>query len=252
VSLGTERCYAIALDCAEIAAKFFGVPKKKIDISPLGVDTDLFLPTTTEHHRRERQDLRRRLGLSPAEVVCIYTGRLTEDKNPLLLASAIAELRARGEGFSGLFVGSGPQRDEIKSRSGCVVHPFVPVYELPSFYRAADIAVWPTQESLSMLDAAACGLPIVANDTVSTPERLEGNGVTYRLNDVADLTRVLYGLRHQQQRERLGLIGSRKITRQFSWSSIAKKRLGDYQASIGGKTARVSALDLKEYQPMHD
>ena len=35
----------------------------------------------------------------------------------------------------------------------------VPVRKLGGFFRAADIGVWPTQESTSMLDAAACALP---------------------------------------------------------------------------------------------
>src|ERR1700730_2857926 len=45
VSHATEKCYAIAEDCADVAARFFGVPKSKIEICPLGVDTDLFHPS---------------------------------------------------------------------------------------------------------------------------------------------------------------------------------------------------------------
>jgi glycosyltransferase involved in cell wall biosynthesis len=62
---------------------------------------------------------------------------------------------------------------------------FVPVNELADYFRAADIGVWP-RESTSMLDAAACGLPIVVNDT-SSLLGIEGNGLVYELNNVDDM-----------------------------------------------------------------
>jgi glycosyltransferase involved in cell wall biosynthesis len=232
VSMFTEKCYAIAPDCADVAARFFGVPSSKISICPLGVDTELFRPISTEQDRRSRLSLRRRLGFSGSEIVCIYTGRFSEDKNPLLLAKAVAQLVSAGYPYRGLFVGNGTQPEAIQSCVGCTTHPFVPVHELGGFFRASDIGVWPTQESLSMMDAAACGLPIVANHTMTTPERLEGNGFPYRLNDVEDLVRVLRELRLPETRNRLGAIGARKMAQDFSWESIAKRRLRDYEAAL--------------------
>jgi len=42
-----------------------------------------------------------------------------------------------------------------------------------------------------MLDAAACGIPIVANDTVDALQRFDGTETSYRLNDLDDLIRSL-------------------------------------------------------------
>src|SRR5207248_5123731 len=198
----THKCYAIAPDCGEIAARFFGVPQSKVEICPLGVDTELFTPSSAANNR-ERESVRSTLGFSASEIVCIYTGRFTEDKNPLLLASAVEQLRKHGAPYRGLFIGNGPQSAAIQSRDGCQVHPFLPVHELPALFRAADIGVWPTQESTSMLDAAACGLPIIANDTMSDPARLDGNGLTYRLNDLDDLVRVLESLKRLERRQQM-------------------------------------------------
>lgn len=235
VSLFTEKCYAIAPDCADVAVRFFGVPECKIAVCPLGVDTELFRPASDERDYQDRLSLRRHLGFSEPEIVCIYTGRFSEDKNPLLLAKAVAQLIARGKPYRGLFVGNGVQAQAIQSREGCTIHPFVPVHALGDFYRASDIGVWPTQESLSMLDAAACGLPIVANNTMMAPERLEGNGAAYKLNDLGDLARVLLEFHDLQTRQRLGAFGARKMERDFSWESVARKRLQDYEASMGSK-----------------
>jgi glycosyltransferase involved in cell wall biosynthesis len=233
VATCTEKCYAITSDCADVAARFFGVPRSKIEICPLGVDTELFSPMAGEADHQARCDLRRRLGFSDGEIVCIYTGRFSEDKNPLLLAEAVDRLARRDEPFRGLFVGNGAQAQAIQSSRGCVTHPFVPVDELGALFRASDIGVWPTQESTSMLDAAACGLPIVANHTMLAPERVEGNGSTYRLNDLDDLVRVLLSLKEAQERRRLGFCGAEKMARDFSWASIARRRLYDYQAALG-------------------
>jgi glycosyltransferase involved in cell wall biosynthesis len=232
VGLLTEKCYAISSDCADIAVRFFGVPPRKVDVCPLGVDTDLFTPASGENGFQERISIRKRLGFAETDVVCIYTGRFTEDKNPLLLAQAIDELVRAGEPFRGLFVGNGPQLQAIKSHSGSVLHPFVNVRELPQLFRAADIGVWPAQESLSMLDAAACGLPIVVNHTMSVPERVEGNGFTYKLNDQEDLISMLQKLRIPSRRTEMGMVGALKMRDQFSWKAIAARRLGDYQVAL--------------------
>jgi glycosyltransferase involved in cell wall biosynthesis len=232
VSLLTEKCYAIAPDCADVAARFFGIPRRKIEVCSLGVDTEVFRPVSTANDQEARLELRRRLGFAESDIVCIYTGRFAEDKNPLLLAQSVAHLAGRGEPFRGLFVGKGTQGPTIQSLVGCTTHPFVPVHELGDFFRAADIGVWPAQESLSMLDAAACGLPIVANHTMTAKERIEGNGLFYQLDDREDLVRVLLQLRDLHVRQRLGSSGARKMERMFSWESIARRRIDDYRVAL--------------------
>jgi glycosyltransferase involved in cell wall biosynthesis len=113
------------------------------------------------------------------------------------------------------------------------VLPFRPHRELPPYYRAADIGVWPTQESMSMLDAAACGLPIIVNDTLLAKERIEGNGITYRLNDAGDLAEKIRWLSDPGRRRELGDTGARRMIELFSWGALARHRLADYEAAAG-------------------
>jgi len=84
-----------------------------------------------------------------------------------------------------------------------------------------------------MLDASACGIPIIANDTMSTTERIEGNGLTYHLNDVGDLNRALLQLGSVETRRTLGLSGARKIVHNFRWETVARRRLSDYERALG-------------------
>lgn len=233
-------CYAVTPDNADVVTRFYGVPQEKCVVTSLGVDTDLFHPPKDEAEREERRRVRERLGFGPSEVVLIYTGRLTESKNALLLATAVTELRGRGKPFRGLFLGDGPQRQRIEQTDGCVVHSFVPYAELPPFYRAADVAVWPREITTSTLDAAACGLPVVMSHEYETlaPERVCGIGLTYQGNGLSDLVRVLESLGDEHLRGELGQAGAERMARDFSWIALAGKRSDDYEAARAAKGGR--------------
>jgi len=244
VSFLTKRCYAATEDCAQVATRFYGMPRHKITVMPLGVDTENFHPPATVADRERRATLRGELGIAADELLCIYTGQFTEAKNPVVLAQAVAQLRAGGKAVRALFIGNGPQHAQLCSYAGCTVLPFMAHRDLPPYYRAADIGVWPTQESMSMLDAAACGLPIIVNDTLLATERIEGNGLTYRLNDAADLADKIDILRDPQRRAQLGGVGAQRMTELFSWDSIVRVRLADYAAAAHSSTSFGAARRL--------
>jgi glycosyltransferase involved in cell wall biosynthesis len=235
VSWSTEKCYGATVDCADVAIRFFGVEAHNTEVCPLGIDTDVFRPICSEEELRARRVLREELGFTDGEIVCIYSGRFADGKDPLILARAVEFLRKQGLPFRGLFLGAGGQRDEIAACDGCVLQPFVPFTELRRYFQAAEIGVWPKQESMSMLDAAACGIPIVVNDTIRATERIEGNGLTYRCGDVRDLTQVLLGLQSPERRHALGSCGARRMREEFSWEVIARRRLADYEAAVNGR-----------------
>jgi glycosyltransferase involved in cell wall biosynthesis len=232
VSRRTVRCYAATVDCADVAVRFFGVEPQKVAIMPLGVDTDLFRPRSSGADAAERATARAELGVADGETVMIYTGQFTAAKNPLLLARAVECLRQVGHGARALFIGNGPQAEQLRAVPGSIVKGFMPNAALPRYYRAADVGVWPTQESTSMLDAAACGLPIVVNDTLQAVERIDGNGITYRLNDLTDLIGVLTRLLDPGLRAELGGRGATRMVRQFSWHDLVARRLADYETAV--------------------
>jgi len=233
--LRTTICFSATPDACEIAHRFFGLPESKVRHLPLGLDTVLFRPGQGIEDDLSRQALRAELGIAPDELLCIYTGRLTEGKNPCCLAQAIALLRKGGHKFRALFLGEGEQREAIESVDGCIVKPFAPYRELAKYYRAADIGVWPRQESISMTDAAACALPIVVSNRMKAVERVSGNGVTYEENDASDLMRSLLGLRDADLRAQLGQCGAEKMRSAFSIETMADRMLLDFQAATGSK-----------------
>jgi glycosyltransferase involved in cell wall biosynthesis len=239
VSWRTVRCYPISTDAAEIAIGRFGIAASKVSVSPLGVDTQLFREPDNEAGRAGKSK-RTELGFAEDEIVCIYTGRFSSSKSPQVLADAVGLLVEEGQPFRGLFVGGGTSEEVAGLRRvpGNVVHAFVPTADLPAFYWASDIGVWPRQESTSQLDAAASGLPIVLSDRISVRERVDGNGRTYREGDPSDLAAQLKTLAKASVRKALGDVGSAKMAAEYSWLGLAEKRAADYSAAIDRRTRR--------------
>jgi glycosyltransferase involved in cell wall biosynthesis len=232
ISLFTEKCYPPTPDCLEIAVRFMGVQRQKCSLRSLGVDTEVFHPVRNRKEETQRRILRKHFGFSQDDIVCIYTGRLTYSKNPLCLAQAISNLLSVGRPFKGLFIGNGSQEAQIKSYEGCLVHPFVKYLDLTKYYQLADVAVYPVEYTTSMLEAAACGLPLVISNRIQAKERIEGNGLTYAENDLQDLIHTLKKLENIDERSRLGLAGNQKMRQNFSWLAVASKTLNDFQKSF--------------------
>ncbi len=233
VSIFSEVCYCPTADCGEVAHRFFGVQKRKIKIVHLGVDSDYFHPVRTSEELSRRSAFRNQLGFDPRDIVCIYTGKMVRMKNPLLLAQAIRRLRSEGLPFRGLFIGDGAQRAEIEGFEECVVLDFMLFSELADYYRASDIGVWLTNESTSMLDAAACGLPIVVSDRIYR-DHVDGNGCTYLMNNLDSLCDTLKLLVDEGTRRRLGEDGAAKMAARFSWARAAKVRFDDFTRATDG------------------
>ena len=232
ISWQTEKCYSVTKDCAEIAWRFFGVQRGKVEVMHLGVDTDYFYPVRGVAEEQQRAEIRTRLRLQEHDILCIYTGKMTTAKNALLLAQAVAQLRAAGAPYSALLIGEGPQRTAIEQQPHCSVLGFLPYQELAAYYRAADIGVWPANESTSTLDAAACGLPVVISDLVADSSHVEGNGLVFKVNDLEDLVATLLKLRTAAVRKDLGNRGAEKMRRDYSMEAVAARRLHDYEQAL--------------------
>jgi glycosyltransferase involved in cell wall biosynthesis len=234
-SLAIEACYAVTPDCYEVARRFYGVPASKLKLLSLGADTDTFHPVESREDAEGRDALRHQLGYGPSDIVCVYTGRFTRDKNPLVLALAVDRLARDEPRFKGLFIGDGEQKAEIAACPNTTVLPFMTHVDLARHYRAADLGVWPRQESMSMIDAAASGVPIIVSNRIGEPGRVNGNGKMYDEDDVGDLAAVIRSFASPDERHAYGAAGRRKILDGFSWNSFARTVEADFAASLSGR-----------------
>jgi len=144
-------------------AEDYGISPDKISLIPNGVDFERF-------ERAEPAELKLK------RPVIVYIGRLSPHKNVSALIKAVKGLK-KG---SLLVIGGGPSERELREEAGVLgkrvmFTGVVPFDEVPSYYKAADIVVYPTlYEPLGnvILEGMASGKPVVASRTGGIPEIL--------------------------------------------------------------------------------
>jgi glycosyltransferase involved in cell wall biosynthesis len=101
----------------------------------------------------------------------------------------------------------------------------VPNKELHEYYSAADVGVWPLQCSMTMLEATACGLPIIISDKSGATERATyGNGLLYRESDSNDLEAKITLMLDDKLRERMSKKAS-SYAKTLCWDDLAARFL---------------------------
>jgi glycosyltransferase involved in cell wall biosynthesis len=146
----------------------YGVQEDRIHIVCQSIDVNRFREGRQRWYP-ERDRTRTDLGL----IGCVfaYVGRLWEGKGVSHLLDAFSRLQRRGIDASLLLVGSG--EDEPMYRAYCRSHAvrdvvftgFVQQDELPRYYAAADVFVFPTlgdPHGLVVDEAMASGLPVIS------------------------------------------------------------------------------------------
>lgn len=137
--------------------------RRPIEVLPTGIDLDRFRPG-------DRADARQALGLDVEDRVLLYVGRLDREKNLEFLLDAVARVRTPrirlllvGRGMRAAALGREAAArglgDRVEIRGGS------PPDGLPTYYRAADAFVFASTtetQGLAVLEATACGLPVVA------------------------------------------------------------------------------------------
>ena len=107
------------------------------------------------------------------------------------------------------------------------------------FLAAADVVSLPTPypepKGLSVLEAMACGTPVVQPRHGAFPEMLErtGGGVLFPAGDAAALANVLAGLHADPARRRaLGEEAARGVRREYSAARMADRAIGVYEEAM--------------------
>lgn len=146
----------------------------KFTFLPTWVDTDIF--TLAKNSKRSiREALRSTEDALPLDAQWIlFTGRLQKQKNPRRMVEAFHSFRKTNQNSALILVGGGNMQPEIERYAeelGIRKHIyFIPQKhqrELVSYYQAADVFLLASNfegMSVSVLEALACGLPVVSTD----------------------------------------------------------------------------------------
>jgi glycosyltransferase involved in cell wall biosynthesis len=197
---------------------------------PYGVDLEFFHP----RHRSE-QARKRLTGGAGAEVVALYVGRLSPEKD----LGRLAPLAAADETHLAV-VGDGPLRPALeRTLAGASVTFLGPLSgtALAEAFASSDVFVFPsTTETLGLvlLEALASGLPVVAIDTPTSTEILAGDTGS-RLcppGSPGSFPAVAHEVGTPGPERELRAAAARRAAQRWSWSAATAELLATYEAVI--------------------
>jgi 1,2-diacylglycerol 3-alpha-glucosyltransferase len=173
-----------------------GVKRPVVPVS-CGVNLSRFHATPEE----DQSSVRKRYKLDPSKVTFIFTGRLDGEKRVDVLIKALKLVNHKD--IQVAIAGKGTlDADLQKLAKRLNVHHMVRFLglidhdDLPVLLNSADIFIMPGDVeslSLSTLEAMACGIPVIAANSMALPELIEDgvNGYLFAPRNPADLARVM-------------------------------------------------------------
>jgi glycosyltransferase involved in cell wall biosynthesis len=204
---------------------------KPTRVIPPGVDTERFRPDPCVRGRMLRQ-----LGWPASTPVVGFVGRFVPEKGLELLEAA---LRSTAAPWRALFVGGGPLEPALRrfaaEYSGRVqVVTSAAHDEVPAWMNAMSVlcapsqttARWREQFGRMLIEAMACGVPVIASTSGEMPSVVGGAGAVLPENDprawAAEIDRVLSDGGVRAERAAAGLERART---HFAWPAVARQHL---------------------------
>lgn len=213
---------------AEDVARNLGVPRERIDVTPLGVEADLGRARPADEIAR----VGAALGLAPGYVLCLANPK--PHKNVAVLLEAWR--RARPEADLALVCA---QADWLREALAGLerVHRLehVPEGDLATLYQGASALVIPSLYEgfgLPAAEAMAAGTPVIAARAASLPEVVGEDALLFEPRSAeelaAALTRLLgdAGLREDLARR------GRERARRWTWEETARLHLRAYREAL--------------------
>jgi glycosyltransferase involved in cell wall biosynthesis len=180
----------------------------------------------------------------------LHVGDLHARRNLAMVVRAVASVRRKqpalaslGLVLAGVDRGTGASLQQ-SSDAGAGTSPLLtfagPTSEalLLALYRSAAALVYPSRYEgfgLPLLEAMACGTPVIAARTSSIPEVVGDAGVLLDPDDerawVSEIERVLDDSNHRDRLREAGLARARE----FSWERTARQTAAVYRSLLGAR-----------------
>jgi len=217
-------------------ATHLGVPAEAVDVIPVGIDPDVFVPPATP------------AGRDPATVL-VTTSADVPLKGLVHLLEAVAKLRTERE-VRLVVVGTarpgGPAAaalDRLGLGDAVRFTGPVPQAELVRLLQTATVVAVPSLYegfSLPAVEAMACATPLVTTDAGALPEVVGSHAaVQVPAGDVDRLAGALeLVLDHPSLQEQLGRAGRARVLANFTWRGTAERTADWYAEVLDRRAAR--------------
>ena len=234
----SDRIIAVS-DAVGGHAVRLGARPEAVRVIANGVDTRRFYPAMGRQNGTFR-------------VACV--GRLILNKGPQYLVEAAPQvLRARPE-TEFVFVGDGPLRSGLEERARQLGISRRLVFlgtrpDVAAILQTCDVLARPSLLEgmpLTVLEAMACGLPVVATPVSGTAELVRDgeNGLLVQPGDPACLARAILRLMEDEPlRTAQGKRGRHLVEGGFSWEAVAERTLAVYRELLPAATEGSAAQE---------
>lgn len=209
--------------------------KRPSEVVPYATDISLFKKT-------DSRALRDELGLSDS-LVLGYMGRFVPEKgiDTLVEAMRILHKQKSNVNIKALMVGTGPEEEHLRRliaeaglQSYFVFTGAVPHLQASDYMNCIDIFVlpsrttptWKEQFGRVIIEALACGIPIVGSDSGQIPILIEetGGGLVFAEGNATDLHgKLLRLIDDANQRHQFGRKGCLAVHNTFTYEAVASR-----------------------------
>jgi glycosyltransferase involved in cell wall biosynthesis len=233
-----RRVITISESTKRDVVNMLGVPPDRVDVVYGGVD-EVFRPlpaAETAHFRSER---------ALPDRFILFLGTLEPRKNVQKLIRAYDQWRQVEPDVPRLVVagGKGWYYDHIFAEverlglTGDVIFPgYVIPQELPWWYNAADLFVYPSRFEgfgLPVLEAMACGTPVVTTNVASLPEVASDAALLVSPDDEAQLVEAMRRALSEVSLRQEMVTKGRAHAADFTWTRTARQTLETYDRALG-------------------
>jgi glycosyltransferase involved in cell wall biosynthesis len=235
---------AVAEDAREVATRVEGVSSAKVVTIVNGVDTDAFRPTP------DRGLARAELGVPTSGFHIGVVARLSPEKDHATLLAAFARVHAERPDTILTLVGDGPLRRELEALAGELgigraVRFAGARRDVARALAAFDVFALSSRTeglSLTLIEAAAMGLPIVATRVGGNSEVVvDGEtGWLVPAADPASFARALLACAAEPRRTAMGLRGRERAVERFSIDRMTRAYEAIYDEVVGLGLGRAS------------
>ena len=224
-----NQCDATVTSSRQLYSRLCEDRIRKVELVPLGVDTDLFSP------QKRNPALRHQLGIHKDELLCVYHGRLDNEKRIPMLLESFKRVSERHP-VKLLIIGEGPLYEYCRfstSENRVILMPFETNRErLASLLASADIycTAGPFETfGLSVLEAQASGLAVCGVRAGALRERVsEHVGILSEPDNIHSFAEKLLELSTNGFRQR-GKNARRLVQQNYSWDLSFHHLFGIYE-----------------------
>ncbi len=190
---------------------------------------------------RHKTKMKIGLLLEPDCFVIGHVARMVPLKNQLFLLSVFEELRKEFSHIKLVIAGDGPSRKDLEAyciQAGMVrdVHFLGARSDIPEVLSMMDLFMLTSKTegiSITLLEAMAAGIPVMASNVGGTPEIIEHgrNGILLGLGDPRKwVERARELIRSPEERARLSFNGRTSVKRDFSLTAMTDSYEKIYQS----------------------